>query len=125
MPLEYWTIWYPHAAAAGLLLARAQIDPAEAVLLHAAPEVITVEVADSAGRRRAYGADLARTLDSPVCRLSRQGDTIQREDLWPTASDLGTVVILPGGEAGVLRDWWHAPDRQEWRWSVEFYNSRR
>ena len=26
----------------------------------------------------------------------------QRENIWPTEDDLGTVVILPGGEAGIL-----------------------
>jgi hypothetical protein len=25
---------------------------------------------------------------------------------------------------GHLRSWWNAPDHDEWRWSVEFYNHR-
>jgi hypothetical protein len=32
-------------------------------------------------------------------------------------------VILPGGEAGILKAWWHAPDKQQWRWNIEFYNA--
>jgi hypothetical protein len=31
-------------------------------------------------------------------------------------------VILPGGEAGILKSWWHADDHSEWRWQIEFYN---
>jgi hypothetical protein len=35
------------------------------------------------------------------------------------------VVLLPGGEAGILKSWWNADDRKEWRWDVEFYNQIR
>jgi hypothetical protein len=31
-------------------------------------------------------------------------------------------VLLAGGEAGVLLDWWNSPDKLEWRWRLEFYN---
>jgi hypothetical protein len=54
--------------------------------------------------------------------LVRQNDTILLEDGWPTPDDLGRLVILPGGEAGILKAWWHADDRSEWRWQVEFSN---
>jgi hypothetical protein len=30
--------------------------------------------------------------------------------------------MLPGGETGELKQWWHAEDKSEWRWTVEFYN---
>jgi hypothetical protein len=123
--LQYWTIWYPRAAATGLLLTRAQIDAVDTVLLHAAPDAITVEVSDQAGRRVAFGKDLPQTLDSPMCRLRCQGGQVVREDIWPTEADLGSLVLLPGGEAGVLKQWWNAPDRREWRWQVEFYNNAR
>ena len=59
-----------------------------------------------------------------MTRLVRRGDAILREDRWPTDADLGAVVILPGGEAGILTAWWNAPDGSEWRWSVEFANRR-
>jgi hypothetical protein len=122
-PLQYWSVWYPKAAATGMHLTRSMIDPQDTVLLHAAPDVITVEVHDQTGNRIAYGKDLESTQRSPMCRLRRDGDSITREDLWPADDDLGTVVLLPGGEAGILCAWWNAPDHTEWRWQVEFYNS--
>jgi hypothetical protein len=45
--------------------------------------------------------------------------------VWPDQSLVGATVLLPGGEAGVLKSWWNADDRMEWRWEVEFYNSIR
>lgn len=123
--LEYWTVWYPKAAATGLLVGRGLVQAAEVMLVHAAPEVLTVEVADKAGRRLAFGQDLQQTADSPICRLRRAGERVTREDIWPAEADLGSLVLLPGGEAGVLKQWWHAEDRNEWRWQVEFYNNRR
>ena len=40
----------------------------------------------------------------------------------PTEADLGKTVILPGGEAGILKAWWHREDHKEWRWQLELYN---
>jgi hypothetical protein len=56
--------------------------------------------------------------------LKLDGDRITREDFWPTQSDVGQLVILPGGEVGQLIRWWNAEDGSEWRWQVEFYNHR-
>jgi hypothetical protein len=123
--LEFWEVWDPRPAATGILVARGQIDHIDTVILHAAPDLATVEVSDSHGVRLAYGADLERTQQSPMCRLRRAGASITREDIWPQEEDIGSVVLLPGGEAGILKSWWHAEDRMEWRWQVEFYNSRR
>lgn len=123
--LQYWEVWYPEAAATGVLLARGLVDPTERVLFHSAPDAVTVEVRDQDGRRIAFGRDLPRTQSSPMCRLRLVGDTIEREDIWPTDGDTGSTVLLPGGEAGILRGWWNAEDRKEWRWQVEFYNSIR
>lgn len=120
--LHYWTVWYPKAAATGLLLGRGKLDATDSLLVHAAPETLTVEVFDSEGRRLAFGQDLARTLESPMCRLRRVDGQVVREDIWPASADLGALVLLPGGEVGVLKQWWHAPDQQAWRWQVEFYN---
>jgi hypothetical protein len=58
----------------------------------------------------------------PMARLQREGMAIRREDRWPNADDIDSVVILPGGEAGLLKSWWNAADGSEWRWQVEFYN---
>jgi hypothetical protein len=51
-------------------------------------------------------------------RLARVGEQVRRVDLWPGAEDVGCVVVLPGGEAGVLLSWWNAEDHSEWRWQV-------
>jgi hypothetical protein len=34
------------------------------------------------------------------------------------------VVVLAGGEAGMLLSWWNSAAGDEWRWSVEFYHRR-
>ncbi len=60
----------------------------------------------------------------PMTRLVLDGATVTREDRWPTDADRGAIVILPGGEAGVLTAWWNAEDGSAWRWSVEFSNRR-
>ena len=54
----------------------------------------------------------------------KRGEKVEREDVWPGEEHLGAVVLLPGGEAGHLCDWWHAADSTEWRWRVEFYNKK-
>ncbi|HXH22591.1 MAG TPA: hypothetical protein VNN10_11210, partial [Dehalococcoidia bacterium] len=107
-PLEFWEIWYPRATATGMLVGRGMLDPTDVLLAHAVPDIITVEVSSRDGRRLAYGRQLARTLESPMCRLTRQGDRITREDIWPTEADYGRPVLLPGGEVGILLSWWNA-----------------
>jgi hypothetical protein len=123
--VEFWEVWDPRAAATGMLVGRGMLDQTDVLIVHAVPDVLTVEVSSRDGHRLAYGRQLERTLDSPMCRLTRQGDRVTREDIWPTAADYGTPVLLPGGEVGILLSWWNADDRMEWRWQVEFYNSRR
>ncbi len=122
--MQTWSIWYPKAAATGVLIARARIDATDAVLVHASGDVVTVEVHED-GKLIAFGQDLTRTQPSPMALYRRTGDAISREDVWPTDADLGRVVILPGGEAAILKAWWHAEDRKEWRWQIELYNSIR
>ena len=121
---QIWDLWYPGAGAQGLPFARGRLDAADVLLVHAAPETLRVEVRDDAGRLLARGDDLRRTADRPMARLYRAGTRITREDLWPEAVDVGRPVILCGGEVGILCEWWHAPDDQEWRWRIEFYNHR-
>lgn len=123
--MHTWSLWYPKAAATGLLFARGQIDPTATLLVHAAPDVLTVEIVDSEGQPFARGVDLGRTQESPMTRLTLSGSDVHREDAWPSESDLGLPVLLPGGEAGILQAWWNAPDRKEWRWQIELYNSIR
>src|SRR3712207_6655887 len=108
--LEEWDLWYPKAAATGLPFARARINHVDVILVHAAPPVLTVTVRDADGRVQAQGKDLEATDETPITRLTRDGDRIGREDIWPGEADFGCVVLLPGGEAGVLQRWWNAPD---------------
>ena len=123
--METWELWFPNAAATGLPFARGRVEPQDRVWTHAAPDALRVEVRDDAGRRLAFADQLRRAGDYfPMTLLTRNGDTIVREDRWPADDDLGTVVLLPGGEAGVLTSWWNASDGSEWRWHVEFYNRR-
>ncbi|HEX6290551.1 MAG TPA: hypothetical protein VFZ66_15285 [Herpetosiphonaceae bacterium] len=122
--MQVWEVWYPQAAADGLLLARGKLDPTDVLWLHAAPDTIRVEVRTMDGQRVAYGDQLKATGEYPMTCLSMQGDRIERKDRWPTEADLGALVLLPGGEVGHLTAWWNAEDGQEWRWSVEFYNHR-
>jgi hypothetical protein len=121
----FWDLWYPKAASTGLPFARGELAPTQSLLVHAVPELLTVEVRDPEGWRLAYGKDLPRTLQSPICLLSLDGATVVREDLWPQSSHLGLPVLLPGGEVGILTSWWNADDQKEWRWQIELSNSIR
>lgn len=122
--MEIWELWYPKAAAAGLSFSRSAIDEQKIVLVHAAPPHLTVEVKNEGGERVVYGEDLEVTQDTPIARLTIEDGVVTREDIWPGESDIGRIVILPGGEAGVLQEWWNAEDHSEWRWQVEFYNHK-
>lgn len=122
--IQIWDLWYPNAAAQGLPFARGRLDAADVLLVHAAPDALDVEVRTDDGRLLARGKGLQQTADRPMARLTVHGDRIEREDLWPEDADLGRPVILPGGEVGVLVEWWNAGDGSEWRWRVEFYNHR-
>jgi hypothetical protein len=115
--LQIWDLWYPQAAATG-------IEATNVLWVHAPPKILTVEVRGESGNRLAFAEDLSQTADRPMARLTRQGESITREDVWPTESALGQLVILPGGEVGHLLSWWNAEDGNEWRWQVEFYNHR-
>jgi hypothetical protein len=125
---EVWDLWFPGPGASGLSFARARIDRKDAqgrILVHAAPQRLDVTVRDSSGTAIAQGTGLQRRMPGPMSVLVRNGSQISLEDGWPTAADVGQVVILPGGEAGILKQWWHAEDKKEWRWQVEFYNQIR
>jgi hypothetical protein len=122
--LQIWDLWYSKAGATGIPFARGRLDATSILLVHAPPPVLTVEVRSENGERFAYAQDLEQTADLPMARLTIEGDQINREDIWPTQSDIGQAVILPGGEVGKLISWWNAKDGSEWRWQVEFYNHR-
>jgi hypothetical protein len=122
---EIWDLWYPEAGATGLPFARGRIRAGvEVLLVHAAPPVLKATLWSGGRRVLAEGSDLQRTQDTPIARLTRRGDRIEREDIWPGEADTGTLVLLPGGEAGTLVKWWNAADHSEWRWQLELYNHR-
>src|SRR5262245_8677118 len=121
-PAQEWDLWYPKAAATGLPFARGRIARADVLLVHAAPPVLNVTVRDTTGRVIAAGSDLEATDDTPIARLTRHGDRVERADIWPDEQAIGELVLLPGGEVGTLKQWWHAGDHSEWRWQIELYN---
>ena len=121
--IEFWEVWYPEAAATGLLLARGRLDATDVLWVHAAPEVMSVRVRTDDDRLVAAGHSLQRSGERyPMTRLTKHGTEVRREDRWPAPADLGALVLLPGGEVGTLLEWWNAEDGSEWRWRVEFYN---
>ncbi len=134
--VQTWDLWYPKAAATGLPFARGSISPADVLWVHAAPDTLTVTVRQGSQGSQgspgsqgehviASGKDLEREGEElPTTRLWIEGDEVRREDRWPTPQDLGSLIILPGGEVGELVEWWNAEDGSEWRWRVEFYNHR-
>jgi hypothetical protein len=123
--MQTWELWYPNAAATGLLFARGRLDPTTVLWVHAAPDILAVKVRDADDRVIAHNGHLTRTGEPlPLTRLTLQGDQLTREDRWPTPSDLESLVILHGGEVGRLVAWWNAPDGSEWRWRLELYNHR-
>src|SRR5215207_1569805 len=104
---QTWDLWYPEAAARGLPFARGRLDATEVLLVHALPDTIDVEVRTDDGTLIARGLGLKRTAERPIARLTREGDALSREDIWPSDEDLGRPVILPGGEVGILLSWWN------------------
>jgi len=120
-----WDLWFPNAAATGLPFCRARVEPnavGDTLLVHAAPPVLDVVVRDEKGNVVAEGSGLERHAPGPMVTLSLRDGHVSLVDRWPDAGDVGRLVLLPGGEAGVLRSWWHAEDHSEWRWHVEFFN---
>lgn len=117
-----WDIRSTDGGANGLEFSRARMRPHDTVLAHALPTEIDVVVRDEDGVLIAHSAGLRDEAMTPMARLVIQGESVLRENIWPTQSDLETPVVLCGGEVGILKAWWHAEDRSEWRWSIELYN---
>jgi hypothetical protein len=123
--LEQWDLWFPSAAATGVSFARSRVEAkaaGERLLVHAAPPQLDVTVRGEDGGVLAEGRGLERGAPGPMSYLVREGNRVRLEDGWPTQDDLGRLVILPGGEAGILQGWWHAEDHSEWRWRIELSN---
>jgi hypothetical protein len=121
-----WQLRSTEGGSAGLEFARAAIEPSRTVLVHAAPTRLDVEVLANGEHLVAIGRDLRpgdEDEDTPMTRLVIDGTRVLRSQLWPEEADLGSVVLLPGGEAGVLRSWATDVDRSSWTWSLELRGS--
>jgi hypothetical protein len=116
-----WQLRSVEGGSAGLEFARSAIDPSRTVLVHAAPSRLDVEVLANGEQLIAIGRDLRADEggDTPMTRLVIDGTRVLRSQLWPDDEDLGSVVLLPGGEAGVLQSWSTDADRSSWTWSLE------
>jgi hypothetical protein len=122
--IEIWDLWFPEAAAQGLLFARGRLQATDVLLAHAAPANLRVDVVDDAGTLLARGTNLRRTAETPIAQLNRRNGRIERVDIWPSEREIGLPVIMAGGEVGILKAWWNDPDRQMWRWSIELFNHK-
>src|SRR5436190_18137793 len=108
--IEVWDLWLPDAGATGVSFARSRVDSEAAgdrLLVHAAPPRLEVTVRNEEGEVLARGEKLERHEKGPMSFLVRQNGEIALEDGWPGEADLGRLVILPGGEAGILQSWWN------------------
>ncbi|HET6792955.1 MAG TPA: hypothetical protein VFH45_00850 [Acidimicrobiales bacterium] len=117
-----WELRSPDGGMLGLEFARAVVAAGDSVLAHSLPSKVDVTVHDGDGRLVAKADGLEADGSTPMARLTIEDGEVRRQQLWPGPSDVGAVVILPGGEAGTLLSWWNAEDRSEWRWRVEFHN---
>jgi hypothetical protein len=78
--VQTWEIWYPGAAATGLPIARARIDPADVVWVHSVPRKLAVTVRQGDDHVIARGEPLERDGGYlPMTRLTIEGDRITRE----------------------------------------------
>jgi len=120
-----WELRNPDGGSTGLEFARGRMEHHEHVLGHALPERVDVDVTAEDGGLIARGTELEHEAVTPMSRLDLTPDGgIERTNVWPDESDLGKPVILPGGEVGILREWWNADDHSAWRWVIELSNHR-
>jgi hypothetical protein len=123
--IHIWDIRSPDGGSTGLPFARGRMVASMTVLGHALPSSIDVEVRDEDGTLVASAHELKGEERTPMALLQIDDKDVIRTQLWPSDEDLGTPVILPGGEVGILTAWWHSPDHSEWRWSIELQNRAR
>ena len=121
-----WRTWVIRApgGADGVPFARGRSAPLERMLIHAPPPVLDAEVFDNGERLVAQGTDLrADEAAGPIDLLTVDGVRVLRSSVEPT-DELGTVVLLAGGEIGTLMSWEWSEDRDRWRWTVRFDGGR-
>ena len=91
-------------------------------LVHAAPAQMSVTIRTDDGDLVAE-SDADRDGDyAPMTLLEIDGRSLRRREVWPTQEHHGMIVLLAGGEVGVLQSWQHADDQTSWRWTIEFSN---
>lgn len=117
-----WEIRNPDGGMLGVEVAKSVMEANGCVLAHAMPERVSVTVRDAEDRVVAKGDELCADETTPMARLGIADGKVNRRQVWPDDSDIDRPVILPGGEVGILKTWWNAPDGSEWRWQVEFHN---
>lgn len=120
----FWELRNPDGGMLGMEFARGRSEACDVILGHSLPESVDVIVRDENDRLVAKGSGLKAGESTPMARLRVGDGEVTRHQVWPTEEDIGRLVILPGGEIGVLLSWWNADDHSEWRWTVEFHNSR-
>jgi hypothetical protein len=121
----FWELRNPDGGSLGLEFARGKSAPTKTMLGHALPERVDLEVRDEKGTLVAAAEGLEHDAVTPMSKLVLENGAARRENLWPNEDDLGSPVILPGGEVGILKAWWNAEDGTEWRWTVELHNKIR
>jgi hypothetical protein len=95
------------------------------VLVHAAPALAEMEVTTEDGEPVARGrVDREGKWVSPMSLIELHDGELSRTEVWPEQEHIGMLVLLSGGEAGVLQKWEHADDHAWWRWSIEFSNHK-
>ena len=100
--METWEVWFPAAAANGLLVARARVDPAQVMWLHAAPEVVAVVV-------REGGEETARSRT----RTSTRATAVPPMTPGTTASGNRSAARTAGR---LSLTWAHSYFSREGRW---------
>ena len=116
-----WTIRTSDGGATGLEFAQARLEARHrSILVHASPSAIDVDVTSNGSQLIATGRDLRADGSAPMSRLRIEGLRITRTDVWPADADLGSIVVLHGGEAGELLTWETDDELLHWTWSLRF-----
>lgn len=118
--LEVWDLWYPKTATIGVGFARASLERTGSLLVHNAPTLLGVAIyTDDKRYLLAEGQNLAATSGGLLTCLTKRGNYIERQEIWPTAADTGRPVLLQGGKIGKLLCWKSSGSHSEWQWQIE------
>ena len=116
-PPEAWAVETSKDGERWRFYGKAWKRPGESVLLHAAPrfvrfrQVLPVAQAEWCDPLEGEGG-----TPMTILRMEMR----EREDLWPEREHLGLPVLLPGGEAGRLLQFYRGADGATWTYAIEF-----